>query len=338
MKVLLVYNPWDPRSPKPSSYDMKLKGSFEAAFGETQEHTLDLLHFGPEPGLINNNDALNNEILKRDFDICVVAEELQFHIKLDTAKKLGKKLFLNVWDCWLAIASVPSVNFSLVYKNPRIWGDHYQPHSIKELSQYCNVLIADYGYGEIYPNVYAVLNTLDTRIFNTNNVTDRPIDISHNGAMYIEERHRFYNIFQNNKINVNYSTGIISNGRILNNYTTHEEYANVFKNTKISLSFTDSIFGPKWKQRKGRVSDIASCGSFMLTTNPEVLTYKGQSWFEKGVHFDSMNEQDCIEKINFYLNNPEKRESMAKAFHEKWMETCGPRAYWEQIFAWSKDK
>lgn len=93
MKVLLVYNPWDPRSPKPSSYDMKLKGSFEAAFGETQEHTLDLLHFGPEPGLINNNDALNNEILKRDFDICVVAEELQFHIKLDTAKKLGKKLF-----------------------------------------------------------------------------------------------------------------------------------------------------------------------------------------------------------------------------------------------------
>lgn len=338
MKVLLAYNPWNPRSPKPSSYDMKLRGSFEAAFENNPDYSYELLHFGSEPGLINNNDDFNTELLKRDFDIAVVAEETQFHIKLDTAKKLGKKLFVNVWDCWFAIATVPSVNFSLAYKNPRIWGEHYQPHSIKELSEYCNVLVADYGYGEIYPNVYAILNTLDTRIFNTNGVGEKTIDVGHNGSIYIEERFRYVQIFERNNVNVHYTGSKVQNGRVFSTYMSDHDYADIFKNTKISLSFVDSVFGPRWKQRKGRVSDIASCGSFMLTTHPEVLTYKGQSWFDLGVHFDSINEHDCIDKIKYYLANDEKRETMAKAFHDKWMETCGPVAYWNQIFKWAKDK
>ena len=76
----------------------------------------------------------------------------------------------------------------------------------------------------------------------------------------------------------------------------------------------------------------------MLTTNPEVLSYDNNSWFEEGIHFDSINENDCIDKIKYYLNNPKKREAIANAFHEKWLETCGPKAFWEKIFKWSNDK
>jgi hypothetical protein len=336
VKVLLVYNPWNPRKPKLSHYDMKLRGSFEAAFENSSEHSYEVLHFGFEPDLIRDNDVLNAEILKKDFDVCMVAEEMHFHIKLDTAKKLGKKLFLNVWDTWISIASVASVNFSLAYKSPRVWGEHYQPHSMKELSEYCNILVTDYGYGEIYPNVYGVFNSVDTRYFNTNNISEKLIDVGHNGTLYIEERIKYAQIFQKNNINVNYNGNEIVNGGIQSNYTSDEQYANIFKNTKISLCFTDSIFGIKWKQRKGRVSEIASCGSFMLATNPEVFSFKNKKWFDVGIHYDSINEQDCVDKVRFYLNNPEKRETMAKAFHQKWMETTGPIAYWNQIFDWSK--
>jgi hypothetical protein len=336
VKVLLVYNPWNPRKPKLSHYDMKLRGSFEAAFENSTEHSYEVLHFGFEPGLIVDNDELNSEILKKDFDVCMVAEELHFHIKLDTAKKLGKKLFLNVWDTWISVALLPSVNFSLAYKSPRIWGEHYQPHSMKELSEYCNILVTDYGYGEIYPNVYGVFNSVDTRFFNNKNVSEKLIDVGHNGTLYIQERLKYAEMFQRNNINVNYNGNEIVNGRIQSGYTSDQEYANIFRNTKISLCFTDSIFGIKWKQRKGRVSEIASCGSFMLATNPEVFTFKGKKWFDIGVHYDSINEQDCVDKVRFYLNNPDKREAMSKAFHEKWMETTGPVAYWNQIFEWSK--
>ena len=137
---------------------------------------------------------------------------------------------------------------------------------------------------------------------------------------------------------MNYSGSKIINGTVVNEYVSDEEYAEIFRKTKISLCFTDSIFGAKWKQRKGRVSESAACQSFMLMTNPEIFTYKTGKWFEEGVHFDSINEQNCVDKIKYYLDNPEKRESMAKQFHERWLELCSPSAYWNQLFKWSKDK
>jgi hypothetical protein len=336
MKVLLVYNNYNGSSNQIASCVMKLKGSFEAAFENSAEHSNEVLNFGFEPSAIKDNNELNSEILKKDFDICMVAEEMHFHITLDTAKKLGKKLFLNIWDSWISLSSVASENFYIAYKSPRIWGDHYQPYSMRELSEYCNILVTDYGFGEIYPNVYGVFNSLDTRIFNTNKISEKNIDVGHNGSLYIEERIRYAQIFQNNNINVTYSGSEIVNGRVQSKYTSDEEYADIFRNTKISLCFTDSVFGKKWKQRKGRMSEIASCGSFMLATNPEVFTFNNDKWFDIGVHYDSINEDDCIDKVRYYLNNLEKREAMSAAFNKRWMETTGPEAYWNHIFDLSK--
>ena len=336
MKVLLVYNNYNGSSNQIASCVMKLKGSFEAAFENSPEHTYEVLKFGFVPGVIRDNDELNAEILKRDFDVCMVAEEMHFHIKLETAKKLGKKLFLNIWDTWICMSSVPSENFYLAYKSPRIWGEHYQPHSIKELSEYCNILVADYGHGEIFPNVYGFFNSLDTRIFYRQDNQEKNIDVGHNGSLYIEERARFVKIFKSNNIDVNYTGSELIDGRLQFKYISDEEYADIFRKTKISLCFTESVFGRKWKHRKGRVSEIASCGSFMLSTNPEIFTFNNRKWYELGVHFDSINEDDCIDKIKFYLDNPDKRETMAKAFYDKWMETIAPVPYWNQIFEWSK--
>jgi hypothetical protein len=335
MKVLLVYNPWNLRKPDHSPYDVKIKGSFESAFGETNEHTYETLHFGYEPELIRDNKTLNEEILKRDFDIAVVSEEMEFHMTLDTAKKLGKKLFIHVWDTWIALASSPEVNLKLAMKSPKIWGEHYNPSSINQLSEYCNVLIMDMGYGEIKPNVYAMMNAVDTRIYHPNPEIEQNIDVSHNGTIYVAERAKFGNIFHKAGINVNYS-GSIPARTYRDKHLSEEDYVKVFQRAKINLCYTESIFGPNHKQRKGRIPEVASCAGFMLMTHADALKWKQNYWFKDGEHFISMNEYDCVDKVRYYLNNPEKRKAIGQALYNEWLDKYSPRKYWEKIFEYSK--
>ena len=335
MKVLLVYNLYNPRKPKVACYDMKMRGTFECAFENNAEHTYEVLYFGFEPGFIKDTKTLNEEILKKDFDICVVAEELQFHITLDTAKKLGKKLFLIVWDIWVAISSNDTVNFRLACKSARTWGGHVNPHSIAELSQYCNILVCGYGIDEIMPNVYGLLNTIDTRIFYPNFETVQDIDVGHNGTLYIPERIKYYEIFKKANVNITY-TGNNPGISIASKYLSDEEYAENFRKTKISLCYTESVFGPNHKEKKGRIGEIAASGGFMLMTHPEIFYFNGRKLFTEGVHYDTINEGDCVDKVKFYLANPEKRLTMAKAFYEEWCKTHSPKVYWEKIFEWSK--
>lgn len=336
MKVLLVYNLYNPKKPKISGYDMKLRGSFESAFEDNPEHSYEVLYFGFEPGFIKDAKSLNEEILKREFDICVVAEELHFYVFLETAKKLGKKLFLNIWDIWVATAISDDINFRVASKQPRTWGEHVNPHSIVELSQYCNLIVCGYGIDEILPNVYGLMNTVDTRFYYPKFDTSPEIDVSHNGTLYIPERFKYYEIFRKANLDVSYygnNPSFLSNSKYLND----EEYADIFRKSKISLCFSESIFGPNHREKKGRVSEIASCGGFMLMTHPEIFKFKGKKLFEEGVHYDVIDESNCVDKIRYYLQNDDKRKEMSRAFYDRWMETHSPKVYWEKIFAWSKN-
>ena len=333
MKVLLVYNLYNPRKPKIACYDMKLRGSFECAY-PNGEHTYEVLHYGFEPGYAPDTKTLNEEILKRDFDICVVAEELQFHITLDTAKKLGKKLFLIVWDLWVAISTNDEINFRIASKQPRTWGEHYNPHSIVELSEYCNLVVTGFGIDEIMPNVYGLLNTVDTRIFYPDFESEQNIDVSHNGTIYIPERIKYFEIFRKANINISYTgnnPGLNPDAR----YLSDEEYADIYRKSKISLCYTETVFGPNHKEKKGRIGEIGACGGFMLMTHPEIFKYRGKNLFTEGVHYDTIDESDCVDKVRFYLDNPSKRIEMAKAFYEEWEKTHSPKVYWDKIIAWS---
>ena len=336
MKVLLVYNLYNPRKPNISGYDMKLRGSFESAFENNPEHSYEVLYFGFEPGFIKDAKTLNEELLKRDFDICVVSEELKFYVYLKTAKKLGKKLFLNIWDIWVAIASDDYVNFRIALKQRRTWGEHINPHSILKLSEYCNLLICGYGIDEILPNVYGIMNTVDTRLYYPKFDTVPEYDISHNGTLYIPERYKYYRMLRKTDLNVSYFGNNSKIKECNGKYLSDEEYSDIFRKSKISLCFTESIFGSKHREKKGRISEIASCGGFMLMTHPEIFNYRGKKLFEEGVHFDSIDLDNCIDKIKYYLENEEKRKTMARAFYERWMETHSPKVYWEKIFEWSK--
>jgi hypothetical protein len=338
MKVLFVYKPYYQHDPKSESHQEKLRGSFHAAFGESNpDYQIDVLHFGNIPGLIRTPKEMNQEMLKRDFDICIVSEEHEFAVELDVIKKLGKKLFLCTWDMFIGTSSSMHVNFRVMVKKPRVWGEHKFPVPMIEASQYCKFLVGDYGYEEILPNMYAIDQPIDSRVFNTEGCTEesRTIDVGFNGMMYIQERARYYELFRKANLPITY-TGSVNKDIFPAQVLSTKDYADVYKKTKISLCFTEAIFSPNNHTRKGRISEVASCGSFLLTTHPDCMKYRDKSWYTIGEHFDSMDQTNCVDKIRYYLQNPEKRIKMADAMHQHWLENHSPIKWWEKVFRWAK--
>jgi hypothetical protein len=54
------------------------------------------------------------------------------------------------------------------------------------------------------------------------------------------------------------------------------------------------------------------------------------------VHYDSINEANCVDKVRYYLANPEKRIEMAKAMNKHFHENYTPLHWWQDIFKWAK--
>ena len=337
MKVLFVYKPYFENDFDSGSMQEKIRGSFHCAFGENNpNYEFDVIHFGLAPGLISTPKEMNEEIIRRDFDVCIVSEELHFSVEMNVIKRLGKKLFLCCWDNFIATDPDMHINFLTMMKMPRIWGEHKWPIPLAEASQYCNVLAADYGKGEIFPNVYGIGNALDTRIYNTNNTSEknRNINVGFNGTFYTAERDRYFEIFRKTDIPIEF-TGSCNKTIFPAQVLSDENYADIYKRTKISLQFTESIFGPNNKQRKGRPFEIAACGSFMLSTYPEAYKFGNSEWFTEGVHYDSIDESNCIDKIEYYLANPSKRIAMADAMHKHFLDHYSPLQWWKDIFKWA---
>jgi hypothetical protein len=337
MKVLLIYSLYYENNKQVIDHKDKLRTSFEAAFENDESHTYEVLHLGNGPGDLKNANELNHALLTKDFDLVVVSEESQYIVYLETAKKLGKKLFLLHWDTWIAMSPDIHVNFKIAMKASRNWGGVSQPHSLVEFSQYCNILVIDYGFGEMFPNMYSIPSFIDTRDFYPDSSVSRDIDVSHNGMMYIPERARYAEIFHKAKVNITY-TGSINKNIFPAQLLSVKDFAEIFRRSKISLCFTESIFGAQNKQRKTRIYEIAASGSFMLMSHGEVLDNYKYSWFKKGVHFDAINESNCIEKIEYYLKNSEKRNEIANAFYEHYINNYSPKILWNNIFTYVKDK
>ena len=337
MRVLFVYKPYFENDFNSEGLQEKIRGSFYSAFGENNpNYELDIIHFGLAPGLISSSKEMNEEILKRDFDVCIVSEELHFSVEMNVIKSLGKKLFLCCWDNFISTESDMHLNFQTMMKMPRIWGEHKWPIPLIEASQYCTVITGDYGKGEIFPNVYGIGSALDTRIYNSENSSEenRDLDVGFNGAFYTAERDRYFEIFKKTNIQITF-TGSCNKDVFPAQVLSEKSFAEIYKKTKISLQFTESIFGPNNKQRKGRPFEIAACGSFMLSTHPEAYKFGNLEWFTEGIHYDSIDESNCIDKIEYYLSNPTERICMANAMHQHFLDNYSPLQWWRDIFKWA---
>jgi spore maturation protein CgeB len=84
-----------------------------------------------------------------------------------------------------------------------------------------------------------------------------------------------------------------------------------------------------------RVFEVLSSGSFLLTNDIPHLKLVG----EAGEHFDTYKTiQEAIEKTKYYLEHEDKREKIAKAGHEMFMNTHTYKHRIESIFNFIKGK
>lgn len=92
----------------------------------------------------------------------------------------------------------------------------------------------------------------------------------------------------------------------------NQEMVKIINQTKINLSFTEGIGG--MLHIKGRVAEVISCKSFMLTqyfsryldffkNNKEIVMFK--------------NKEDLLKKIKYYLKNEKEREKIAERGYKK---------------------
>jgi hypothetical protein len=108
----------------------------------------------------------------------------------------------------------------------------------------------------------------------------------------------------------------------------------IFNNSRINLNFTgpSKIFEKKieskLRQIKGHCQEVALTRSFVLTENSAII----HRLFKIGSEVDTFyDENELLEKINFYLKHNEKRKQMADQAYQRALRDYDIFRVWKTI-------
>ena len=327
-KVLLVYSRWQYGGPPVlSNFVSNLTGSYEYFSLDKPEYEIENVYIGNQPVEINSSQQLSEVLLTKDYDIAVVSELDDCVIDIEVAKKLGKKLFLFNWDSNVNISTHLETNFRIFIKKPINISFLRTKHSLWELSQYCNVLSMDYGYGEMFPNIYCLFTPQDERIFRKTPESEKEYDVLFCGSIHMEERSSILRKLLNSGINVKIAGGRWPRENTLENF---EDYAKEFGKAKISLNFAASPYCRY--SRKGRILEALSSGAMCITTYPDILKYRLGTWFEVDKHLVEFNLDNCVDVVKYYIKNDQERKQIAEVGYDHWKKTCSADVFWPKLF------
>jgi hypothetical protein len=95
----------------------------------------------------------------------------------------------------------------------------------------------------------------------------------------------------------------------------HAYYVDIINASKINLSVSkDIIDGHEILQIKGRDFEVPMCGGFLLTTHNDAL----KDYFIIGKEIETYRtNEECLDKIKYYLKNDWKREQIAQAGYKR---------------------
>ena len=195
MHVLFVTEKYDnPRVLKLANSFNTLIGTYKDVYQNDPSYTFEHLTISEKntmDGDIHTYEQLNQILLNKDFDIAIVSMHRDVVVDIETAKKLGKKLFLMYWDTHLsAISSSLVVNFRMYAKT--LHNAHVKnKHTLFEYSEFCNCLVTDYGYGKEFENVYGVTTPQIDGIMKPIEI-EKIYDVSFIGSPYTHERQIFF--------------------------------------------------------------------------------------------------------------------------------------------------
>lgn len=101
-------------------------------------------------------------------------------------------------------------------------------------------------------------------------------------------------------------------GRGWGDYLPFEKVISLFSSSKINLNISASSRDERIKQIKGRVFEVPMCGGFLLTDYIEGL----EEYFKIGKEIVCYeNENDLIDKINYFLSHDGERNKIANNGH-----------------------
>lgn len=333
MHILFITEKYDnPRILKLANSFNTLIGTYKDAFIES-EYTYKHLTISEKnsiDGDIHSAEQLNNILLSEKFDIAIVSAHRDVIVEISVAKKLGKKLFLIYWDTHLsAISSSLVVNFRMFAK--ALHNAHVKnKYTMMEYSQFCNCIVTDYGYGKEFTNIYGVTTPQIDSIMKPLDV-EKIYDVSFIGSPYTQERQIFFKHLENAGIRVHLFGGRGDNDQ----YLSVSDYALKINQSKINLNLNHSDIQP---HRKGRAYEIAACGGFMLATHPEVYRSKNGVQFRDEIDFVSVNLENIIEKIKFYLEAEDKRNLIASNLRSNYLSNFTAKHWWNDIFQMVNDQ
>lgn len=323
MKVLIIV---DKITKLESVAYYHLVTSFKNAFQDDSNYECEVRYICPDD--IWSHIHLSQVLLESDYDIAVVSPLWQVHVELKTAKKVGKKLFICIWDSHSEmVTSNRDVNFRLFLNSKPVCGHTFQ-HTVNEYSQYCNVLIGDYGTDEIKSNIYGFHATQDSSIFHPISEEQKNRELLFIGQISTSERKFFIKSIKNANLPFD---ALDSEKRV-----SWKSFAKIVRESKMYLCLNENNFS--LGNRKGKIYEAGACGIMPLVTHPNVYNYKGNKCFIEGKHFVTINKSNYVDVIKYYVDNPEKRIEIAQEMHNHYLEHFSEKPFWYNIFKYAKDK
>lgn len=281
----------------PTNNKYNLLGSWECAgYGECEVYYID-------PSEIWSSAGVDHVLNTCQYDAAIISvyHHLPSH---EVARRLGHKIAMLWWD---AVVSLDGV---------------------KGWSRNVHQIIFDHGRGQEYPNVFSLPVPQDERIFFPDKTVDKDIDVSFVGSIADpwSDRAKVIQKIKDAGINI-WSGGGRGHGANYSNLPI-EEYAKIHKRSKINLNLS---YGHGRPQRKGRVFEIAACGGFLMSNQPQMMRGKEGEFFGEETEFVSFTDDDIVEKIKYYLVHKEERDLISYRMYQSWVNNFSAKYFWRQV-------
>lgn len=200
------------------------------------------------------------------------------------------------------ISSIPSYDLMLTTKPYEV--NQYKKYGVKEI----RLISQSYEKSKLYPRE---LTNKQIEYYSS------PVTfIGHHENFYQEKLEAIAEIDVPIKIWGPYWTKRIKKNNLLNNYVVSEGIWE--DNYGIALNASDiglCLLTKRWPETTTtRTFEIPACGTFMLAER----TNDHENLFKEGLEAEFFSsDEEMLEKIRFYINNPSLRERIAKAGYER---------------------
>ncbi len=109
-----------------------------------------------------------------------------------------------------------------------------------------------------------------------------------------------------------------------------EKYAELVRSCKIGINFCKNPMGAGYEQTKGRVFEVISSNSLLLEEKNSSIT----DFFTPNIDYvEFENFPDLLNKIDYYISNPQERIKIAENGLRKFTENYTSKHFWSKLIS-----